>query len=215
MLVAGYHLIWTCYGWWLPNDPRGSTSTSVRKVELHDLGELHYGRKRLQPSRQVVREFYDEAQSRLKHKLLTLDDAELLAVANSFRDLVQAQRYTCYACAVMPDHVHILIRKHRHQAEEMIEVLQDASRLAVQGLGIRKADHPVWSEGGWKGFLETADDFRAIIHYIEQNPIKIGRPLQRWDFVSEYNGWLPGQVYSSKNEALQGPRVEHKFKKRR
>jgi hypothetical protein len=25
-MIAGYHLIWTAYGWWLPNDPRGSTS---------------------------------------------------------------------------------------------------------------------------------------------------------------------------------------------
>ena len=29
-MVAGYHLIWTVYGYWLPNDPRGSTSTEVR-----------------------------------------------------------------------------------------------------------------------------------------------------------------------------------------
>ena len=27
--VAGFHLIWTAYGWWLPNDPRGSSSHEI------------------------------------------------------------------------------------------------------------------------------------------------------------------------------------------
>ena len=30
-MVIGYHLIWTAYGWWLPNDPRGSTSHRIRQ----------------------------------------------------------------------------------------------------------------------------------------------------------------------------------------
>jgi hypothetical protein len=38
MVVAGYHLIWTAYGHWLPNDPRGRTSAEVRSVDLQDLG---------------------------------------------------------------------------------------------------------------------------------------------------------------------------------
>ena len=28
-LVIAYHLIWTAYGWWLPNDPRGSGSVTI------------------------------------------------------------------------------------------------------------------------------------------------------------------------------------------
>lgn len=50
-MVVGYHLIWTAYGCWLPNDPRGSTSRDVRSVQLQDLGELHFGRKKMQPAR--------------------------------------------------------------------------------------------------------------------------------------------------------------------
>ncbi len=45
-MVAGYRLIWTAYGWWLPNDPRGSSSHTIRSAEIAELGELHYGRKR-------------------------------------------------------------------------------------------------------------------------------------------------------------------------
>ena len=45
-MVAGYHLIWTVYGYWLPNDPRGSTSSEVRIAFIKALGPLHYGRKK-------------------------------------------------------------------------------------------------------------------------------------------------------------------------
>jgi REP element-mobilizing transposase RayT len=194
-MVAGYHLIWTAYGWWLPNDPRGSTSREVRSVQLQDLGELHFGRKKLQPVRRVVKEFYAEARLRLKHELLTLSDAEVLATAEAFAAVIREQQYTCYACAIMPDHIHILIRKHRHEAPEMIERLQDASCFAVRDCSERDPDHPVWSDGGWKGFLETPQDFRRIIRYIELNPVKIGRPQQFWDFVKPYDGWMPGRIF--------------------
>ena len=65
-MVAGFHLIWTAYGWWLPNDPRGSGSHTVRANILADLGELHFGRKRIQPAGRAVREFYKTAAPLLK-----------------------------------------------------------------------------------------------------------------------------------------------------
>ena len=43
-------------------------------------------------------------------------------------------------------------RKHRDLAETMIDALQDASRETVLARVAHAATHPVWSEGGWKGF---------------------------------------------------------------
>ena len=45
-----------------------------------------------------------------------------------------------------------------------------------------------------EGLLETREDFTRMIRYIELNPVKIGRPRQHWDFVREYQGWLPGLI---------------------
>ena len=39
-MLAGYHLIWTGYGWWLPNDPRGSMSREIHSSAIAGLGEL-------------------------------------------------------------------------------------------------------------------------------------------------------------------------------
>src|SRR4051794_14771835 len=72
-LVIAYHLIWTAYGWWLPNDPRGSGSKTIRNDVLADLGELHSGRKRVQPAGATVRQFQGRAAAVLRHPLLHLD----------------------------------------------------------------------------------------------------------------------------------------------
>lgn len=69
-MVAGFHLIWTAYGWWLPNDPRGSSSHEIRVEEIAELGELHFGRKPVQPLPAELRRFYEEASKVLKHALL-------------------------------------------------------------------------------------------------------------------------------------------------
>jgi len=191
-MVAGYHLIWTAYGCWLPNDPRGSTSHELRVDILKELGQLHFGRKKVQPCASRLREFYERAEPLLRHAILTISDADLAVVADGFGQIMKRHRYTCYACAIMPDHVHVLIRKHRHLAEDMIENLQNESRDALIKASCRKAVHPVWARHGWKVYLDSRDEIERTIRYIRANPLKAGRPEQTWPFVVAYDGWLPG-----------------------
>jgi len=195
-MVAGHHLIWTAYGWWLPNDPRGSMSREIRCVAISPLGDLHYGRKRIQPAGRVVREFYDAARGVLKHPLLEFTGDETVAIAAAFAEVIRKQDYTCYGCAIMADHVHLLIRKHRDQAETMIGHFQESSRAAVlaKPQAGRRADHPVWGGPGWKVYLDSREDMERVVRYIQQNPVKAGRLEQHWPFVKPYDGWLPGQV---------------------
>src|SRR5205823_363005 len=68
-MIAGFHLIWTAYGWWLPNDPRGSSSHDIRVERIEELGPLHYGRKLVQPLPAELRAFYESAAAVLKHEL--------------------------------------------------------------------------------------------------------------------------------------------------
>src|SRR5205807_3404629 len=125
-LVIAHHLIWTAYGWWLPNDPRGSGSQTIRSDILAELGELHFGRKAVQPAGKVVRGFYEKAAELLKHPLLTFDDSCRLLIADAFAEVITNDRYTCYACAIMPDHVHAVLRKHKDTAEAMVDHLKEA-----------------------------------------------------------------------------------------
>lgn len=200
-MVVGYHLIWTAYGWWLPNDPRGSMSKEIRNFSLIELGDIHYGRKRIQPAAGDLRKFFAEAKQALKDEVLKFNSAEVEAIAKSFAEIIRQRTYTCYACAIMPEHVHMLIRKHRDLAEDMLRNFQDASRAAILACGRRPAEHRVWGGPGWKVYLESRDDFYRTIRYVEQNPVKIGLPQQFWSFVNKYEGWLPGRISIAKPQA--------------
>ncbi len=191
-MVAGHHLLWTAYGWWLPNDPRGSMSRNIATASIAELGELHYGRKKIQPASRDLKRFYEQAREILKHELLTFTPKDFEIIAEAFAKVIKDRRYTCYACAIMPDHVHLLIRRHRDDAEQMIENFQAASREALIAHNCREANHPVWGGQGWKVFMNCREDFRRTIRYIESNPIKARMPAQKWPFVVEYDGWLPG-----------------------
>lgn len=208
-IVIAYHLIWTVYGWWLPNDPRGSGSEQVASDVIAELGDLHYGRKRVQPSGKVVREFYERAAPVLKFPLLTFDEPARASIGEAFGQVVEEKRYTCYACAVMPDHVHILIRKHTHAAEEIMKKLKDASRQRVCAAGFRDGDHPTWTGGdGWLVFLDHPKEIRRTIPYIERNPEKIGSPKQAWPFIKPYDNWplheghSPNSPYAKRRREL-------------
>jgi REP element-mobilizing transposase RayT len=182
-MVIAYHLIWTDYGWWLPNDPRGSTSHEIRVEAIARLGELHYGRKDIQPLSAELRAFYQQAQEHLKHPLLTFTDDELLLIAESVGQVIADRRYTCYACALMPDHVHLLMRAHRDKAEGMLRAFQDEARTALVQAGKRDQTHPVSGGPGWKVFLNSHDDLKRLVAYIRNNPIKARRPAQSWPIV--------------------------------
>lgn len=190
-MVVGYHLVWTAYGWWLPNDPRGSSSHEIRVERIAELGELHQGRKAVQPSSPELRLFFENARLALKHELLCFSPKATMLIADAFAAGIAQRNYTCYACAIMPDHVHLLIRRHHDKAEVMLETLQDASREGLISKGARNASHPVWGGPGWKRFLNTRGDMERVIGYIRKNPVAAGGVEQEWGFVKEYQGWLP------------------------
>ncbi|MDD4891068.1 MAG: transposase [Phycisphaerae bacterium] len=188
-MVFGYHLVWTAYGWWLPNDPRGSMSHQIASDVIAELGQLHYGRKQVQPAGWVIRKFYEHAAPVLKFDLREFSRSQIARIAESFAGTVRRQNYTCYACAIMPDHVHLLIRKHRDPAPEMIARLQADSRTWLLHQGGSDPMHPVWGGPGWVVFLDHPDDFRRTVGYIEGNPTKARIPRQTWEFVIPYDGW--------------------------
>jgi REP element-mobilizing transposase RayT len=210
-IVIAYHIMWAAYGWWLPNDLRGSTSTTIRKASLLDLGELHFGRKKIQPCSRDIRAFYQQANERLKYPLLELSKSSFQIVADGFAEVIERCRYTCYACAIMRDHVHLLIRKHRHSAEEMIENLQAASRLRLSVSGERPREHPTWTRGGWKVFLDHPDEVWRTIKYVDENPIKTRQPRQQWSFVTPYDSWPLHEGHSPNSPYVKALRAVGRY----
>lgn len=187
--IIGHHLILHGYGHWLPNDPRGSGSNEVREEKLADLGAVHFGRKIVQPSPEELREFSRAAQPRLDFAPLWFDDAKRQALGDAIGEVVRNVGYTVWACAVLKNHVHLCVRRHRDDAVTMWHAFADKTRDAIRLFADVDDEHPVWSTRPYKVFLYTPEEVRRVIKYIEENPLKEGLAAQVWDFVVAYDGW--------------------------
>lgn len=143
----------------------------------------------MQPTGREIRDFYEQAAGHLQHDLLSFAPNEFPVVADAFDGAIRRCGYTSYALAIMPDHVHLVIRKHKDRAETMIDKLQELTRLRLGESALRAPDHPTWARGGYKVFLDTPDDVRRTIRYIEQNPVKQRLAVQRWPFITPYDNW--------------------------
>jgi REP element-mobilizing transposase RayT len=190
-MIIGHHLIWTLYGHWLANDLRGSGSIELYDEKFAPLGSIHHGRKpkHLQPSRNALKAFHKKAEPLLNFARFWIDDAKRQAVSNAFGRVIAERKYIVWACVILSNHAHMVIRRHRDDALVMWHTLAEAARLALFEFSDIGANHPVWSNRPYKVFLRTPEEVCGRIEYVELNPEKEGLPKQRYDFVQSYDNW--------------------------
>ena len=109
--VLAYHVIFGTYGFWLPNDPRGSWSDFVAAWELFLAG----GPATKTDSRRSVAAKPHDVQARLRTKNalklhpVVFNGHQALAVATGFVRKAAASKYVIHACSILPQHVHLVI----------------------------------------------------------------------------------------------------------
>ncbi|MCH7988056.1 MAG: transposase [Planctomycetes bacterium] len=187
--TIAHHLLLHAYGHWLPNDPRGSGSGKLRQEKFDHLGAIHKGRKKVQPSRKELREFSQDAKPFLDFELFWFDAEKRQAIGNAFAELVEKTGYTVWACAILKNHVHLCVRRHRDDAVTIWKRFAEASRSALLQIDEIDDGHPVWSDRPYKVFLYSPEDIWRTTKYIEQNRVKEGLAAQQWSFVKEYDNW--------------------------
>lgn len=189
--IIAHHLLWTLYGHWLANDPRGSGSEAVRDPKFATLGEVHLGRKpgREQPSREELKTFYRQAAPLLEFPRFWIDEAKRQALGDAIGKVIVERNYTVWACAILSNHVHMVIRRHRDDALAMWRAVADFSALALRDFSNVGANHPVWAARPYKVFLRTPVEVRGRVDYVECNPQKEGLPRQAFSFVHTYDNW--------------------------
>lgn len=194
-IIIAHHLVMMLYGHWLPNDLRGSGSTEIRIGELEDLGPIHFGRKRDQPSRKELKDFYRRAEPKLEHDVFWIDPAKRQAIADALRQAATFFKYTVWACAICSNHAHLVVRRHRDHGDEIWRVFTNYARDALRNFADVGPVHPVWSDRPYVVFLYYPPQVVGRIDYVRQNPIKEGLPPQHYDFVQRYDGWpYPGGI---------------------
>ena len=188
-MVIAHHLVLTAYGHWLPNDPRGSMSAGTHTPGLARLGPGHLGRKEQQPPRGELRKFHRQAEEVLSHPVLWFDPVQRDAVVGAVGETIAARRLTCYACAVLTDHVHLLIRRHRVSGQRMVPLFKDRLRDRLLEAKLVPPDHPVWSRDVCVLFKSDPRSVWTCVAYINGNFARHGLPTVIYDFVTPYDDW--------------------------
>ena len=196
IMVIASHVIFTAYGFWLPNDPRGSWSDFVRSWEL-----LKFGPATKTTSRRSLARDEHDIQLRLKAKValryppVRFTGRQALSAARGFAFAIDRSGYRVHACSILPDHVHMVVARDRYGAEQIVRRLKQGATLRLIEDGL----HPLgtyrtaagkpptpWVRRCWKVFLNDDRAVLQAIGYVEQNPPREGKPRQEWSFVSPY-----------------------------
>jgi REP element-mobilizing transposase RayT len=194
MIIAS-HVVITAYGFWLPNDPRGSWSDFVRNWELYC-----YGRAiKVKTIRKARHARDDERRNAMKRALrypaVKLTGTQALWVGRAFAKQVTQSGFQIYACAILPCHAHLVIARHRYHVEQVTNLLKGAATRTLIERGVhpmrkfvpRGANLPSpWAAGLWKVFLDCRADVVRSIDYVNDNPVHEGKKPQRWSFVTPF-----------------------------
>jgi len=198
-MVHGYHVILGAYGYWLPNDPRGTWSDFVGKWEL-----LRFGKSKRSMDRRALeeltceeREERERARESLEYPAVQFSGQQARGIGRGFSFVSQKRGFTIWACSILPEHTHLVIARHRYRVESIINALKgESTRQLVserlhplsQYAAPGKRPPRMWSTGEWKVFLDSEEAIESAIAYVVQNPVEESKPLQRWNFVASFQG---------------------------
>jgi REP element-mobilizing transposase RayT len=201
-MVHGYHVILGAYGFWLPNDPRGSWSDFVGAWELLRFGRATKSLERKELSEQQER-LRQEAKKALQYPPVQFSGLQARAIGQGFSNACKKSGFTIWACAILPEHTHLVIARHHYKIEYVSNLLkgeatqqlrrEDLHPLASSAKPGERAPSP-WAERRWKVFLDDEEMIENAIRYVEENPSKEGKPRQKWEFTRPFGGLEKGWV---------------------
>jgi len=195
-MILGSHVIISAYGFWLPNDPRGSWSDFVGSWELFRFGKA----TKVDTHHSLASQKHNHgvrlsAKRVLKYPPVKFDGKQVGAIGRGFADCVEKNDMTIWACSILSEHVHLVVARHDYDVRQIVNQLKG---YATRQLA-REEVHPmrpfstkdnrlpkVWGRGCWVVYLSSEADIKRAIRYVDNNPSKEGKPLQRWGFVNGY-----------------------------
>lgn len=196
-MLLGFHLVCSAYGFWLPNEERGSGSDFVRSEALTKFGPANPVAHRRSVARKpfdpVIREM---ARASLKYEPVRFNLAQIQSIARGFeRGLTQFRAAPVFACAILRDHFHLVIGRCRYDVRRFAGRLKGAATRQLLADGLHPFQRLVlpdgsrpspWSVKPWVVYCDSVDDMLRDIPYVERNPVKAGLGPQEWSFVALY-----------------------------
>jgi REP element-mobilizing transposase RayT len=207
-MLHGFHVIISTYGFWMPNDPRGSWSDWIRRWQL-----LRFGAATKVSTRRSVagaphdRTLRQAAKSALMYPEVSFTGRQALSVSVGFRRAAEEGEYSIHACSILPQHVHLVIGPHKRDIRKIVRHLKGRAtqQLKLDGLhpltGFFQPDGTTpspWARNSWSVFIFSEEHMRAAIQYVGDNPLKERKRRQNWSFVVPYPTSNAGTATRSK-----------------
>ena len=186
-MVLAHHLILTFYGFWLPNDPRGSWSDRVRKYELKAFGPA----TKVNTRRSLAREPFDPdlcdaMRYALKYRPVRINGEQARLVVSGFAQACVEANYTAHACAILPNHAHLVIARNDRPIEKIASHLKARATRRLNAANRNPLPRSPWAKGQWAVYLNDETSVKRAIAYTQNNPTKDGLKPQQWKFVQPY-----------------------------
>jgi REP element-mobilizing transposase RayT len=183
-MILAHHLIITNYGFWLPNDPRGSWSDFVGSWELFRFGKSTKTETRLSVARKPHdRKLRLDAKKALKYESVHLTEKQIESVAAGFKKASEEGIYSIYACAILPEHSHLVIGRRNREIGQIAGHLKSRATQNMISNGLWRKGRPVWSKKYWNVFLDSSKKVEIAIEYVNNNPVREGKQPQEWPFI--------------------------------
>ena len=193
-MILAFHIIMSAYGFWLPNDPRGSWSDFVGAWELFRFGRA----TKVNTRKSLARKPHDReqrlaAKRALKYPAVLFTGLHARAIASGFARAVQEGGYVVLACSSLPDHVHLVIARVSRPIGQVVGHLKARATQELRAEGFHPFERfanaegavpTVWAGKYWKVFIDNDEHLDAAIEYVEDNPLKEGKRKQNWAFVA-------------------------------
>ena len=188
-MVVAYHSTFCAYGFWLPNDPRGSWSDYVRSWNLYYAAgrATACGARRSVAAAGHDQSTRQQAKDALANAAVKFSMEQIAAIGRGFAAACDETAYRILACTIMADHVHLVILRHAKPIEQVIRHLRSRGTKQLNAENLRPME-TVWARGGWNVFLNTAADIARAIQYVNDNPVRAGGPRQHWPFITPWVG---------------------------
>jgi REP element-mobilizing transposase RayT len=132
------------------------------------------------------------AREALKYPAVSLTGIQARAIARGFADYAAKADVSILACAILPQHVHLVVGRHRLNVEQLVNqfkgaatrhLIDEAIHPLAKFQGTKRRPPKAFARGQWKVFLDTNVDVVRAIRYVEGNPLREHLPRQQWWFV--------------------------------
>ena len=188
-MVLAYHIVFCPYGFWMPNDPRGSWSDFVAAWNLYRIGgkATKVNTRQSLAGKQHDQQLRKDIQKNLTHKRVLFSGVQARAVGHGFAEVVSRYDYPIHACSILPDHIHIVIGRVTLNIRQVVRQLKQFATQHLKSENLYPIENPMlWGRGSWVVYLHDEEAVDRAIRYVEDNPIKDGKKRQQWKFVKPY-----------------------------